>query len=103
MRTWRRAKIAVTGFRKKYQNTKFVAAFGLHGKSAGDRATLTTAYADFLSRPKMLDLIGKGKAHTCDGATRRDFLQVGTLGGDRLGIAAVAAGQGRRFSGPVEG
>jgi hypothetical protein len=28
----------------------------------------------------MLNLIGRGTAHTCDGITRRDFLQVGTLG-----------------------
>ena len=34
----------------------------------------------------MLDLIGKGKAHTCNGATRRDFLQVGTLGAIGLGL-----------------
>ncbi|MEZ6078806.1 MAG: DUF1501 domain-containing protein [Pirellulaceae bacterium] len=34
----------------------------------------------------MLDLIGQGKAHTCNGATRRDFLQVGTLGALGLGL-----------------
>lgn len=34
----------------------------------------------------MLDLIGRGKAHTCNGATRRDFLQVGTLGAVGLGL-----------------
>jgi hypothetical protein len=28
----------------------------------------------------MLDLIGRGLAHTCNGTTRRDFLKVGTLG-----------------------
>lgn len=28
----------------------------------------------------MLNLIGRGQAHTCDGISRRDFLQVGTLG-----------------------
>jgi hypothetical protein len=28
----------------------------------------------------MLNLTGRGTAHTCDGITRRDFLQVGTLG-----------------------
>jgi hypothetical protein len=28
----------------------------------------------------MLNLIGRGTAHTCDGISRRDFLQVGTLG-----------------------
>ena len=34
----------------------------------------------------MLDLIGKGSAHTCNGVTRRDFLQVGTLGAIGLGL-----------------
>jgi hypothetical protein len=34
----------------------------------------------------MLDLIGKGTAHTCNGVTRRDFLQVGTLGAIGLGL-----------------
>ncbi len=34
----------------------------------------------------MLDLQGNGSAHTCDGATRRDFLQVGTLGAIGLGL-----------------
>lgn len=34
----------------------------------------------------MLDLIGRGKTHTCQGATRRDFLQVGTLGALGLGL-----------------
>ncbi len=34
----------------------------------------------------MLDLIGKGKAHTCNGVTRRDFLQVGTLGAVGLSL-----------------
>jgi len=28
----------------------------------------------------MLTFLGKGTAHTCDGVTRRDFLQAGTLG-----------------------
>ena len=28
----------------------------------------------------MLDIVGRGTAQTCDGLTRRDFLQVGTLG-----------------------
>ncbi len=45
----------------------------------------------------MLDLIGRGKAHTCTGQTRRDFLQVGTLGALGLGLPdllrAEAAGQ----------
>jgi hypothetical protein len=34
----------------------------------------------------MLDLIGRGSAHTCTGVTRRDFLQVGTLGALGLGL-----------------
>ncbi|MCA9201939.1 MAG: DUF1501 domain-containing protein, partial [Planctomycetales bacterium] len=28
----------------------------------------------------MLTFVGQGKAQTCNGVTRRDFLQVGTLG-----------------------
>ncbi len=35
----------------------------------------------------MLDLIGKGAITTCDGITRRDFLQVGTLGAIGLTMA----------------
>jgi hypothetical protein len=34
----------------------------------------------------MLDLVGRGTAHTCDGATRRDFLKVGTLGAIGLSL-----------------
>ncbi len=34
----------------------------------------------------MLDLIGKGQAHTCDGSTRREFLQAGTLGAIGLSL-----------------
>jgi hypothetical protein len=45
----------------------------------------------------MLNLTGAGHAHTCTGATRRDFLQVGTLGAIGLGLpqwlAAREAGQ----------
>lgn len=45
----------------------------------------------------MLNLIGQGIAHTCDGLTRRDFLQVGTLGAVGLSLAemeqARAAGE----------
>ncbi len=44
----------------------------------------------------MLKLAGPGWAHTCDGVTRRDFLQVGTLGALGLSLpqfqAARAAG-----------
>jgi hypothetical protein len=34
----------------------------------------------------MLNLIGRGTAHTCDGISRRDFLQVGTLGAIGLSL-----------------
>ena len=34
----------------------------------------------------MLDLLGQGTVHTCDGLTRRDFLKVGTLGGIGLSL-----------------
>mgnify|MGYP002623302768 CR=1 FL=1 len=36
----------------------------------------------------MLKLQGRGKAHTCDGISRRDFLQVGALGALGLGLPA---------------
>ncbi len=39
----------------------------------------------------MLTFTGRGKAHTCDGTTRRDFLQVGTLGAVGLGLPQLAA------------
>lgn len=39
----------------------------------------------------MLNLTSSGKAHTCDGRTRRDFLQVGTLGATGLSMAGYAA------------
>ena len=39
----------------------------------------------------MLNLIGKGTAQTCDGITRRDFLQVGSLGAAGLSLAQFAA------------
>ncbi|MGH7200247.1 MAG: DUF1501 domain-containing protein, partial [Planctomycetaceae bacterium] len=45
----------------------------------------------------MLHLTGRGTASTCDGMTRRDFLQVGTLGAIGLSLADLhaleAAGQ----------
>ena len=34
----------------------------------------------------MLKFTGKGTAHTCSGVTRRDFLQVGTLGAMGLSL-----------------
>ena len=39
----------------------------------------------------MLDLIGKGHSNTCDGVTRRDFLQVGALGAIGLGLPQLMA------------
>ena len=44
----------------------------------------------------MLNLIGKGTAHTCDGMTRRDFLQVGTLGAIGLSLPELLAAQAQR-------
>ena len=48
----------------------------------------------------MFQLSGAGTAHTCDGITRRDFLQVGTLGAIGLSLpqlmAAKASRGGRR-------
>ena len=35
----------------------------------------------------MLNFVGRGSAHTCDGKTRRDFLQVGSLGVAGLSLA----------------
>lgn len=45
----------------------------------------------------MLRVTGDGSAHTCDGTTRRDFLQVGTLGAIGLSLPELAAAkeQGR--------
>lgn len=44
----------------------------------------------------MLDLTGKGTAHTCDGVTRRDFLQVGSLGALGLSLADLQALQAKQ-------
>ncbi len=41
----------------------------------------------------MLRLIDKGTAHTCDGVTRRDFLQVGALGAIGLSLPQLLAAQ----------
>src|SRR5438270_5605266 len=43
----------------------------------------------------MLKVTGKGSITTCDGITRRDFLQVGTLGAIGLTMAQFAALQAR--------
>ncbi len=48
----------------------------------------------------MLNLTGRGTAHTCDGITRRDFLQVGTLGVTGLTLADYYAAQA---AGAVDG
>lgn len=39
----------------------------------------------------MLNLIGRGTAKTCDGVTRRDFLQVGSLGALGFGLSDLFA------------
>ncbi|MCR9201683.1 MAG: DUF1501 domain-containing protein [Planctomycetaceae bacterium] len=39
----------------------------------------------------MLNLTSRGSAHTCNGTTRRDFLQVGSLGAAGLSLAGYAA------------
>jgi hypothetical protein len=39
----------------------------------------------------MLRLVDRGTAHTCDGVTRRDFLQVGALGAIGLGLPHLLA------------
>lgn len=39
----------------------------------------------------MLNLVSSGSAHTCDGVSRRDFLQVGTLGAIGLSMADLEA------------
>ena len=49
----------------------------------------------------MLKIVGPGEAHTCDGMTRRDFIQVGTLGAVGLSLAdyTQAAATGKVASG----
>lgn len=39
----------------------------------------------------MLHISGRGQAHTCDGVSRRDFLQVGTLGAIGLSLPELLA------------
>ena len=39
----------------------------------------------------MLQLTGRGQTHTCDGLTRRDFLQAGALGAIGLSLVDYAA------------
>ena len=52
----------------------------------------------------MLDLVGKAVAHTCDGLTRREFLQAGTLSAVGLGLPDLMAAkaQGRVADGHDE-
>ena len=42
----------------------------------------------------MLKLTDRGTAHTCDGITRRDFLQVGALGAIGLSLPQLGSGEG---------
>src|SRR3954452_16224692 len=39
----------------------------------------------------MLRLTSRGSAHTCDGLTRRDFLEIGALGAIGLSLPQLAA------------
>ncbi len=58
----------------------------------------------FSSGEIMLNLIGRGTAHTCDGISRRDFLQVGTLGAIGFGLSdLVAAQQAQAATKPTKG
>ena len=43
----------------------------------------------------MLRITGEGTAHTCDGVTRRDFLQVGALGAVGLTLPQLLAAEAR--------
>ena len=43
----------------------------------------------------MLNLTSRGSSHTCNGTTRRDFLQVGTLGAIGLGLPELLAASER--------
>jgi hypothetical protein len=43
----------------------------------------------------MLNVTGPGQAHTCDGLTRRDFLQVGALGALGLSLPTLLAAQAK--------
>jgi hypothetical protein len=43
----------------------------------------------------MLRLTGRGSAHTCDGVTRRDFLQIGALGAIGLSLPQLLAAEER--------
>ena len=43
----------------------------------------------------MLTFVDRAKVRTCDGMTRRDFLQVGVLGAIGLSLAEVEAAKAR--------
>ena len=43
--------------------------------------------------PAMLDITGSGSITTCDGVTRRDFLQAGTLGALGFSLSKMMAAQ----------
>jgi hypothetical protein len=48
----------------------------------------------------MLKLSSRGSAHTCDGTTRRDFLQIGTLGAIGFGLPQLLAAAQRGVVAP---
>jgi hypothetical protein len=48
----------------------------------------------------MLNLIGRGHTHTCNGLLRRDFLQVGTLGAIGLGLPQWVAAKDQGLVSP---
>ncbi|MDZ4684764.1 MAG: DUF1501 domain-containing protein [Planctomycetaceae bacterium] len=48
----------------------------------------------------MLNITGRGTAHTCDGLSRRDFLQVGSLGAVGLSLADLAALEAQAATAP---
>lgn len=50
----------------------------------------------------MLNLIGRGQSHQCNGITRRDFLQVGTLGAIGLGLPQYLAAAERGAVDPAK-
>ncbi len=50
----------------------------------------------------MLDLIGPGKSHTCNGLTRRDFMQIGTLGAVGLGLPQWLLAKEQGFVDPAK-
>ena len=62
------------------------------GRHGGFRGATTNVKQDF----RMLTFMGQGRTSTCNGVTRRDFLQAGTLGAIGFGLpqwfAAQAAG-----------